>query len=276
MIHLNTFILLLKGFVIGIGKIIPGVSGAMLAISFGLYEKCLYAITNFFKNIKENLKLLIPLGIGVVLAIVLGSKIIAFLLINFYLPTILLFIGLIIGGMPSFIKEVFNYRPTIKRKFAFTICFLIVFLLAFIKIDNQYFIYPNYKTAIYFIMGLIDAATMIIPGISGTAIFMLLGVYEISLSLFSNLTSIDSIINHLPLLIPFGSGLLIGILIVSSMMNRLLKRYKASTYYGILGFQLSAIILIFMECFKNTYNLLTIILGFLFVVIGIMIGKKIG
>lgn len=271
---MNNLILVLKGFVIGIGKIIPGVSGAMLAISFGLYERCLEAITNFFKDIKGNFKLLFPLGIGIAGAIVLGSKIIAFLLTKFYLPTILLFIGLILGGMPSFIKEVTSSPVTIKRKLAFTICFLLVFLLSFIKIDNQYFIYPNYKTLIYFMMGIIDAATMVIPGISGTAIFMLLGVYEISLALFSNLTSISNIIINLPLLIPFGCGLVIGIIIVSVLMTKCLNTHKEATYYGILGFQLSALILIFSECFNTTYSLFTIIISFFFMVLGFMVGKK--
>lgn len=271
---MNTLILFLKGFVIGIGKIIPGVSGAMLAISFGLYERCLDAITNFFKDIKRSFRLLLPLGIGVAGAIVLGSKIIAFLLSNFYLPTILLFIGLIIGGMPSFIKEVTSSPINFRCKLAFTICFLLVFLLAFIKIDNHYLVYPNYKTLIYFIMGIIDAATMVIPGISGTAIFMLLGVYEISLALFSNLTSVSNVINNLPLLIPFGCGLIIGIIIVSMIMTKCLNSYKEATYYGILGFQLSAIILIFIQCFNATYSLFTIIISISFMALGFVIGSK--
>lgn len=271
---METLILIFKGFVIGIGKIIPGVSGAMLAISLGLYELCLESITNFFKDIKRNTKLLFPLGIGVVGAIVLGSKMIAFLLINLYLPTIFLFLGLIIGGMPSFIKEVITAPINFKRRLAFIICFLFVFLLSFIKIDNSYFIYPHYKTLIYFVMGIIDAVTMIIPGISGTAVFMLLGLYEISLSLFANLTSISNVVNNLALLIPFGCGLILGIILVSMLMNKCLKKYKETTYYGILGFQLSAIILIFVECFQNTYSLFTITISLIFMCLGVIIGKK--
>ena len=91
----NIIINLLKGIVIGIGKIIPGVSGAVIAISLGVYEKGLEAIT---KINKENIKFLINIGSGIVISIILFSKLILYFMNNYYLPTMLLFIGLIIGG----------------------------------------------------------------------------------------------------------------------------------------------------------------------------------
>ena len=96
--------LILKGIIIGIGKIIPGVSGSMLAISMGIYQKLIDSINNFFKYPKENLKFLIKIGIGIIISIIFFSNIILNCLNNYYLVTIFFFIGLIIGSLGD-IKE---------------------------------------------------------------------------------------------------------------------------------------------------------------------------
>ena len=107
--------LILKGFVIGLGKIIPGVSGAMLAITMGVYETGLRAISNLTKEFKQHFKFLLFLGIGIVLAIVLGSKVVVYCLDKFYLPTMLLFIGMIVGGIKPLFKEVQGQKIEVKN-----------------------------------------------------------------------------------------------------------------------------------------------------------------
>ena len=103
---MDCIILIIKGFVIGIAKIIPGVSGALLAISLGLYEKAMDALAHFWKHPKRYLSFLFCLGFGVMLAIVFGSHAIKFLLHHWYLPTMLFFIGLMAGGFPSFYRAI--------------------------------------------------------------------------------------------------------------------------------------------------------------------------
>ena len=97
-------ILILKGIIIGAGKIIPGVSGGMLAITLNVYDKGIKAISDFFKDIKGNLIFLSTIGIGILISIISVSKVIKYALDLYYLPTMLLFIGLIIGGIPSIIE----------------------------------------------------------------------------------------------------------------------------------------------------------------------------
>ena len=91
----NKLGLIFKGFIVGLGKIIPGVSGSLIAVSLGIYEKSIECISHFFKDVRNNLYFLGLIGIGVVLAVILGSKVIILLINNFYLPTMFLFIGLI-------------------------------------------------------------------------------------------------------------------------------------------------------------------------------------
>ena len=107
---MKTIILTIKGFIIGIAKIIPGVSGAVLAISMGLYDKAINAITEFFSNSKKNIAFLLPIAIGVIIAMIIGSSIVISSLTNHYLATMLFFIGLIGGSIPVI------YRKTDKTK----------------------------------------------------------------------------------------------------------------------------------------------------------------
>lgn len=266
---MNICILVVKGFIIGIGKVIPGVSGAMLAMSLGLYEECLEAITHLFQKFKKNMILLSSLGFGIFLAIVLGSKIIAFLLVQCYLPTILLFIGLIIGGLIPFSKSVTKYPKKASNLFLFFICFFIVIALSFVNKNSQSIFQNINISCLYFIMGMIDAATMVIPGISGTAIFMTLGLYENLLFLFANLDSIGNIVHNFNILIPFGVGLGMGILVISVIMTYLLKNRKEIVYHGILGFQIAALIVIFLETLTRSYEVTEIVLGCILLLLGI-------
>ena len=99
--------LFIKGFIIGIAKIIPGVSGAMIAVSFNIYDKLINSITNFFDDKKNNLKFLIIVGSGILLSIVLCSNMIRYFINNYYLITMMFFISLIVGGTFNFSKNLF-------------------------------------------------------------------------------------------------------------------------------------------------------------------------
>ena len=177
-------ILIIKGFIIGIAKIMPGVSGSLVALNLGLYERGIEAISNFFKNVKSNVVFLVNVGIGIILSIIICSKIIDYALLNFCFPTMLLFVGLLVGTIPNLFK-----KATIKTKsewFYFIIVYILMIIFTILKIDNKFIYSDNLKNNLYVILiGFIDALTMIIPGISGTATFMLMGCYDFFLSIFS-------------------------------------------------------------------------------------------
>ena len=264
--------LILKGFIIGIGKIIPGVSGALLAISLGVYEKSVKAISDFFKNPLEHFKFLFPLGIGVVLSISFTSKAILYLLNNYYLPVMLLFIGLIAGGIFPIFKNI-NIK---KLKFSnYLIMFLsFIFVISLSFIGDSIFLYeinnPILKMLVYVLIGFIDAATMIIPGISGTAVMMLLGVYNILLDLLGSLNSFNSIISNLNLFIPYGIGIIVTILGLSKLMNYLFDKKSEYIYCSIIGFSISSVLILFIDLFNYNFKFYHMI----FFIIGIIISFK--
>lgn len=256
---------IIKGFFIGFGKIIPGVSGSLIALNLGLYEKGIDAISNFFEDAKNNIYFLSNVGTGIIIAIILGSNVINYLLIKYYFITMMLFIGLIIGTTNDVIKKV-NLKN--KKEFLyFIMIFIFMIILCFVKTNNNYNYSNNILNNLYIILiGFIDATTMIIPGISGTAIFMLMGCYNFFLSIFSN--PFDNIF----LTILFIIGLFLGIIIISKIMNYLINKKQHIIYPIILGFSLSSIVILFLKTFIN-YNG-NLLIGIVLLLIGYKLSLK--
>jgi len=263
--------LILKGIIIGIGKIIPGVSGSMLAISMGVYQRLIDAVNNFFKNTKENIKFLLKISIGVIISIIFFSNIIVSALNKYYLITMFLFIGLIIGGMDD-IKVNIDKK---NNKIIF-ISFILVTLLGLINIDNEVVITNSLLNFIFFIfVGFVDALTMVIPGISGTATLMMIGAYNTLMETYSNCLDLSLFSQNIKILIPFGIGLLVGIIVTVKIVNYLFKYHSNSTYSSILGFSASTIVLMGIRCINTSYSLLNLIIAFILLFLGIIVTKKI-
>lgn len=273
----DNILLLLKGMIVGIGQIIPGVSGGMLAITLGLYEKGVNAISNVFSDIKDNLKFLCIVGLGILISVIIFSKIIKYSLNHFYLPTMLLFIGLIVGGVPSLIKKVKGFKKKSPLNIFLTITvFILIIILSFTNFNrSKDFTSLNFLTYIsFFFVGVIYAATMVIPGISGTAIMMLIGYYDIVIDIISNLSNISKTISNIGIVLPFAFGLLFGIISISKLMDFLLKKHEVKIYYIILGLVLSSIVIMVIQTLNSSYNVFNIVIGFILLFIGYFVSKK--
>ena len=273
---MNFLTLLLKGFIIGIAKIIPGVSGALIAISFGIYEKAIKAISNFFENPINNFLFLFPIGLGVLLSISLTSGLILYFINNYYFSTILLFIGLIMGGIPSLIDNINIKKVKFIHILILTLSFSTVFLI--FLVNGQHFFVETSNELInfllFFIIGFIDALTMIIPGISGTAVMMILGCYNLLLNFLSSLTSVAAIFSNIFKVIPYLLGIVLCVVILSKVMTYLFDKKKEYMYCGILGFTLSSVLSLFFETFKNNYSILETIVALVLLVVGYNIARK--
>lgn len=264
-------LLVIKGIIIGIGKIIPGVSGSMLAISMGIYQRIIDSINNFFKQPKKNLKFLFNIGIGVIISMVFFSKLILNCLDKYYLITIFFFIGLIIGGIED-IKKNTNK----KYSYISIISFFIITLIGFININNKVYISNYLLNFIYFILiGFVDALTMVVPGISGTATLMMMGAYEKVIELYSNIFNMSLLLENIKLIIPYILGVAIGIIITVKLINFLFKHFKEKTYSSILGFSISTIVLMFIKCINTFYTTTELVIAFILLFFGIFITKKI-
>ncbi len=252
---MNSIVLIVKGFIIGTGKIIPGVSGSLLAFALGVYEDAILAITHFFKDIKGNIIYLGKLGLGIICSIILFSNLVIYLLDKYYVYTIMLFVGLICGTMPYILKEVKISR---KRNILFIfLALFIVYCINYFKTSTIFIPQNNILNYFYIIfIGFIDAATMIIPGISGTATFIMMGCYDFVLHIFSNPFA------NIFYFILFALGIFIGIGFISLVISYLLKKHKEPLFLMIIGFSISSIWYLILKILPllNFGNIITVIL----------------
>ncbi|MEG1987440.1 MAG: DUF368 domain-containing protein [Bacilli bacterium] len=276
---LNNLILLIKGFFIGIANIIPGVSGGTLMITLGVYEQVIGAISHFFKYFKKNIKFLIPIGIGAVLSILLMSKVIGFCLEKYPFPTTLFFIGLILGGIPLIFKKVKGNIKSLPNWLIFLSAFSIVLVFTFISSGNRIVSFSNLNILGYImliIVGVVASATMIIPGISGSFMLMLMGYYKPIIDTIRDLTNLTNLGHNLMILIPFGIGILVGIVLVAKLIEYLLKKYEIKTYAGVLGFVIASVIAIIVPLDGSPVNIYQIGIGILLLGMGYLVAYKLG
>ena len=271
--------LILKGMIIGVANIIPGVSGGTLMITLGLYEEVIDTISHFFKKIKKSLKFVIPLGIGMVISVLLLSKLISVCLDKYAFPTTFFFIGLIIGGIPLLWKKTSAAKGKIANWVVFIATFAIVLTFAFLKSGDAVVSLENLSITGYlllFIVGVISAATMVIPGISGSFVLMMLGYYEPIVNTIKDLTNFSLLGHNLLILIPFGLGIVIGIILVAKLIEYLLKKYPVKTYYGVLGFVLASLFAIVKPLFDISPTILEVVISIILVIGGGLIAYKLG
>ena len=270
----ESFLLIAKGFIVGLGKVIPGVSGAVLAIMLKVYEPILDAVVNIRKELYKNLKYLATIGIGLILAIVLGSKVLLSLLEKYPLQAFFPFIGVMLNGVIPIFKEA--KKGTTKDKLLSFFIIIIVISLSFIKRSNT-FVSSNIVLhfLLYFLSGILDAASSIVPGISGTVILMLLGTYRDILFSLGNVFSLDLISFNFKILFPFFAGMLSGLYLFSKLVHYLFKKHYYFTYNCIAGFCAFSILSLFLKSLNYCVNMKQLILSFVLMFVGYWVSKKV-
>ena len=247
----------IKGFILGIANVIPGVSGGTMAVSMGLYELILSSIGNFFKNIKGNFIKLLPIILGILVAIVSTSKLVTYALTNYKAQTLCLFIGLIFGGVSLIMKKIKGKGSKINY-LIFFIVFFFVISLNFLKTGLIEISFTNMGIIDYLlllVMGFIASSAMVIPGISGSFILMVLGYYDKIIYTVSTITDFSKLGSNLLILVPFGIGVIIGIVFMAKLITNLIKKYETKTYFAIMGFVLSSVVVLLLQLtdFKFTF-----------------------
>lgn len=247
-----------KGIAIGAGAILPGISSGVLCVIFGIYEKLLNSVLNFFKDLKNNLNFLIPILIGSGLGIILFGNILNSLLYKFPIQTKSLFIGFILSSTYSLVKDI-NLKK--KFKYRYIICFLFALLIGIGSVILEKYVSVSSTEDVSFfylvLCGFLMSVGVVVPGVSSTIILTLLGVYSIYLSSVSSL--------FLPVLIPIGIGLVIGGFIFMNLIKYFLDNHYALTFYSIIGFTLGSILVLIPTCTSTiefVISLLCTILGF--------------
>lgn len=305
----NNFLnLFVKGIFVGIANIIPGVSGGTIAVVLRIFDTLIEAVNNFFKNPMKYIKFLFPIVLGSCFGILLFSKLLENALLHFSMPTNMFFVGLVTGSIPLIYGKAKEHEIKNSYYVATFISFAIVVTMAIMK-DKEIVTASSIELDFtwitrIFISSIIAGASMIIPGISGSFVMVLLGIYNIILVSVSGLidTVFESLkiisnggffeaFNHIILSNQFliicisAVGLVIGIVVVSKLIDILLKNAFSLTYLTILGLILGSIFSIFSD--PTTYvsnenytgifqNGLAIAISFMLFIIGFFIAYKLG
>lgn len=243
--YMSFIYLFLIGILIGTAMIIPGVSGAVIAVIFGVYDKLIASLTNLFKDFKKNMFFLSVLGSGILVGAVWFSNIMMFLYEKCEVATKLSFIGLILGGVPFLIGEVRkNKEEKINIKILFITLLFSLTLWYFSKnLINLTIDFNNSSKVINFLLlflaGFIYSVGKVIPGISSSFLLIIIGMYEFVLSVMAN--PVNALITSFDKILPFILGLIFGVIVLLKLMNFLLDKKFGLTYSIIIGFVIGSI-----------------------------------
>ena len=242
------FMVSIKGFIIGSSMTVPGVSGGTMAILLGIYDQLIASISHFTKDLKGNILYLLKFGIGSVLGI--GSLALLFdkVLFNYDItafPVSFLFLGVVLGGIPSLYKKA---KPTtytagvvakmlILMLLGFAIVLGIGFLPEGLLTPTTEFSFPN--LLVWLATGLIVAVALILPGISTSHMLLVLGMLETTYAAIS-----DFNIGFLAILV---IATLVGVFLVTRPLEWLMNRFTVPTYCVIIGFVIGSLGAIFEE-----------------------------
>lgn len=243
--YMSFIYLFLIGILIGTAMIIPGVSGSVIAVIFGVYDKSITALTNLFKNFKKNIIYLFVLGSGILTGAIWFSNVMMFLYEKHEIITKFSFIGLILGGIPFLINEI-KKKKTEKinvKMFLITLLFsLVLWYLSKNLINLTININNNSKILNFFLLflsGFIYSVGKVIPGISGSFLLILIGMYEFVLSIMAN--PISAVVTSFGKILPFILGLIFGVIVLLKLMKYLLDKKFGLTYSIIIGFVIGSI-----------------------------------
>ena len=262
---------LLRGVVIGVANIIPGVSGGTMMVSMGIYDTLIHCITHLFKEFKKCIKTLLPYAVGMLVGILALASVINWGLENHPLPTNTLFIGLILGGLGPLLKKVDRKKINAAAVIAFIALFALIIWLGVQRkesIQNAETINMDaLQVLIMVFIGMIASATMIIPGVSGSLVLMLLGYYKPVVNALSTLKdglfSFNFSIMGQPalMLLPFLLGIVLGIFGVAKLIEWLTARFPTPTYCGVLGLVVASPISLLIQTDLSGVSAVTVIIS---------------
>ena len=277
--------LILKGVMIGIANIIPGVSGGTMAVSMGIYDKMIHAATHLLSEFKKSMQVLIPIVIGAGIGVVALARIIEIMFEKAPFQTNLLFIGLIVGGLPAMAKKVKGKTIRLSHLAAFLLFFVIVAGRA--RMGDQEGAAADLSFSLLNVIkllgvGIVASATMVIPGVSGSMMLMLMGYYNPILTeinrFIDNLLdfNVQGLLEGCLVLVPFGIGVVVGIFAIAKMIEIVFEKFPEHAYWGIIGLIVASPVAILLMNRFGTINVTAVLTGIAALAAGIVIALKLG
>lgn len=237
----DTFLIIVKGFIIGSSMSVPGVSGGTMAILLGIYDRMISSVSHFFKDVKNNFLFLFKCCIGGVIGIGSLAFVIKWLLELFPIPVSFFFLGAVVGGIPALYKKTKESPFKISSGIYFLLGLIIVIAIGFIPTGNLDFSNNTGITQIFMLLvtGIIIAIALVLPGISTSHMLLILGMYDAMLLAITEFNII-----YLGVL---GIAVLIGVILITKPIEWTMTKFPHQTYCMIIGFVLGSTTEIFKD-----------------------------
>ncbi|HCZ1462325.1 TPA: DUF368 domain-containing protein [Staphylococcus aureus] len=262
---------ILKGFAMGTSDLVPGVSGGTIALLLGIYNQFIASISDIFsRRFWPSFTFLIPIIIGMLLAMGSLSNLFNYLLSQHHIPTMFFFGGLIIGIVPYLLK-ISNYKTSFTTKHYMMVIAGIAILIVITLMNNgdkhagETLTLSTGLIIKYFIAGMCASSAMLLPGISGSFMLLVFGVYGTVMLAISEFVKLN--FAGLPILLAVGFGVLAGFIISSKIIQYFLTHHKLMTFALIIGFVVGSLFAVFPGLPTNIVmwfvSLVVFIIGFI-------------
>ncbi|EMJ4886469.1 DUF368 domain-containing protein [Staphylococcus aureus] len=262
---------ILKGFAMGTSDLVPGVSGGTIALLLGIYNQFIASISGIFsRRFWPSFTFLIPIIIGMLLAMGSLSNLFNYLLSQHHIPTMFFFGGLIIGIVPYLLK-ISNYKTSFTTKHYMMFIAGIAILIVITLMNNgdkhagETLTLSTSLIIKYFIAGMCASSAMLLPGISGSFMLLVFGVYGTVMLAISEVVKLN--FAGLPILLAVGFGVLAGFIISSKIIQYFLTHHKLMTFALIIGFVVGSLFAVFPGLPTNIVmwfvSLVVFIIGFI-------------
>ncbi len=250
---------MIAGLLIGIGIVLPGVSGGVIAVILGVYDKIIFALNNFKSNKKDNIIFISKILVGIVLGSIISSNLLKYFFNRYYVEMSYLFIGLVLGTIPMLIND---YHKKCSNNINYYILVVVILLSTFFSyFVNKFIVINSDSYIITFLAGFLYSVGKVVPGISSSVLLSLIGKYNMFLEIMSN--PISYIINNSYDFVIVLIGLIVGIVLSFKLISYLLKNYYSITINIILGFVIGSLTILYPN--KLTFDgILFLLIGFVF------------
>ncbi len=254
----------LVGILMGVVSQLPGASGATIAVIFRIYERLIADVADIRGKMLKDLRFILVVAAGLILGYVFCAKVLNAFIDEYYVPMLFFFGALIMMQIPDIRRMSEDGQPYTKYNMAAFIVGFLIMVAVFVS--KQYFASDGMITN-WFIMltaGIIVAASFVSPGISGSTMLLVLGIYPAFIDALDTLNFKE--------LIPIAIGGIIGLIIFSKLIDHFMRASRKSTYSAILGLTAGSVVVVFAEAIMKTEGLDTVPLSILCVVGGVLIG----
>lgn len=219
---------------------VPGVSGGSMAIILGIYDKLVSSVSSFRKHKKESFNFLFLAAVGGIVGMFLFSMPLLHLIENYPMPTLYFFMGAVIGGVPLIFGKSKLHKFSVRG-----VCYIaagVVIIAAFsvipIETTAKATAVTGFESIVFLTAaGFIAAVALVLPGISVSYLLLIIGLYDETMKAISEV--------YMPYLIPLGAGLLLGVVLATKILERIMNSHPQPTYLMILGFVLGSLTEVF-------------------------------